>query len=506
MEKIKNQSTEYWQSRAVRHLKEMRADKLAGLFPKSEGWRNVVEHELVEAEAVDVLAEALDLPQAVREDLYSAALLHDVYKRKEREAFKERGSVGAEETDQKQSQFIKSLGFKEEIAYLSALAGGYALPHYLENPTAEALTLKKNLPLAELVMHYVDDITLGSDLVSLKERIDYVKERYKDEDKSGRKMFGGSLPSDVQFEVSRQIEIKLAGLIGIGDPETLSEWIKSKILERIELNILEKVAVNAAFEAYRVYESLGEAGKEKAGVNQFGEQRVRGDWECEEAVIDTFKQAGINARVVSEEHGTFEIGENSEYLVTLDGIDGSRQYLSEPNEDRHFGPMVSIFKGLDPAYCDSLVSFMFDFSSGNLFLAVRGDGTYVIENGNKRRVVLKAVKKFEKDLVIYGDGESKYAPQLVGFPVVTTASSCSDYMNLLTGKAQAVNAYTLKQNLELACAYRLVTEAGGAMIKIDDGEDLGEEKYLDFGQKNHRGVVSVASLELAKEIYNLGKR
>ncbi len=505
MEKVENKSRIFWQKRTLTHLKEMRAEKLAGLFPKKEGWRNVVAHELVEAEGADVLADILGLPQELREKLYSAALLHDVYKRKEREAFKERGSTGAEETDKQQGSFIESLGFDEKIAELGSLAGGYALPYFLEDPGAEVLTIKKELPIEDLIIHYVDDITLGSDLVPLKQRVAYVKETYKEEDEAGMKMFGGRLPSDVQFEVSRQIEIKLAGLVGVDNSETLPEWIKSKILERIELSMLERVVMEAAFEAYRVYESLGETGKEKAGVNQFGEQRVKGDWECEEAIINSLKQAGINARVVSEEHGTFEIGENSEYLVTLDGIDGSRQYLSEPNEDRHFGPMMSIFKGLDPKYDDSLVSFMFDFASGNLFLAIKGAGTYIIDNGKKKRVVLESVKKFGKDLVIYGDGESKYVPQLVGFPVVTTASSCADYNNLLTGKARAVSAYTLKQNLELACAYRLVTEAGGAIIKIDDGEGLGEERYLEYGQKDHRGVVSAASSELAKEIYNSGK-
>lgn len=235
MEESVDKSRIYWQQRSLSHLREMRAAKLAGLFPKKEGWRNVVEHELVEAEAADVLGEAVGLAEIERKSLYSSALLHDVYKRREREAFKQKGAEAAQETDEKQAAFLESLGYTKEVAELTQLAGGYSLAHFLEDPSTENLVLKKDLPLADLILHYVDDITLGSDLVPLKERIAYVKEKYKEEDEKGKELYGGRLPSDVSYEVSRQIQKKLAGIIGV-DAETLPNWIKRKIEERINAN------------------------------------------------------------------------------------------------------------------------------------------------------------------------------------------------------------------------------------------------------------------------------
>lgn len=234
MESSESKKTNYWRKRALGHMREMRAAKLAGLFPKSEGWRNVVEHELVEFEAFDVLAEAVGLEESEKRKGATAALLHDVFKRKEREAYAKSGAEGAKEADQEQAEFIKSLGYEGDIAELAGLAGGYSLPHFLEDLKTKALTLKKDIPLVELIVHYVDDITLGSDLVLLKDKVNHVKEKYKEEDDEGRAIFGGRLPSDVQYEVGGQIEARLAQMIGIDEPETMPLWIKTKIEERIE--------------------------------------------------------------------------------------------------------------------------------------------------------------------------------------------------------------------------------------------------------------------------------
>lgn len=228
-----SRKTNYWQKRSLEHIREMRAARLAGLFPKSEGWRNVVEHELVEFEAFDVLAEAVGLSIDERRKGATASLLHDVFKRKEREAFVLKGPEGAKNTDKEQVEFLESLGYEQGIAELTKLVGGYSLPYFLEDSQDEALTLKKDIPLTELIIHYVDDITLGNELVPLKKRIEYVKGRYKEEDEAGKGMFGGRPPSDVQYEVSRQIEMKLAGLVGVEEPESLPNWINTKIEKRI---------------------------------------------------------------------------------------------------------------------------------------------------------------------------------------------------------------------------------------------------------------------------------
>lgn len=211
----------------------MRAAKATGLFPKKEGWRDVVEHELVEAEACDILAEALGLPDVRRKTLRDAASLHDVEKRRERELFEQEGSEGAKRSEAEQTAFLKSRGYSEEVVKLTQSVGGYSLVSFVEDPKASPIKLRQDIDLATLIIHYADDITLVGDLVPLRERIAYVKQKYRVEDEESRKIFAGRLGSDVQFEVSRQIEEKLAQMLGVDPPEKLPEWIRGKIAERI---------------------------------------------------------------------------------------------------------------------------------------------------------------------------------------------------------------------------------------------------------------------------------
>lgn len=95
MEKGKGlEKTNFWAKRALNAISIMRDSRETGLFPKSEGWRNVIEHELVEAEAADVLGEMLGLLDKDRQNLRTAALIHDIFKRKEIEEYSKLGPGG----------------------------------------------------------------------------------------------------------------------------------------------------------------------------------------------------------------------------------------------------------------------------------------------------------------------------------------------------------------------------------------------------------------------------
>lgn len=116
---------EFWARRAAGSISEMRRNKETGLFPKEEGWRNVVEYELVEAEAVDVLAEKLGLSTKDRKTLRTAALLHDVYKKKEIEKAQEEGASGFDLSVGEQSSWLKSLGYSDEIIKITEISRAY---------------------------------------------------------------------------------------------------------------------------------------------------------------------------------------------------------------------------------------------------------------------------------------------------------------------------------------------------------------------------------------------
>jgi hypothetical protein len=53
--------------------------------------------------------------------------------------------------------------------------------------------------------------------------------------------------------------------------------------------------------------------------------------------------------------------------------------------------------------------------------------------------------------------------------------------------------------LEIAIANGLIKESGGVMVTLDR-ENLGEERFLNFGQENHIPVISASTIELAEQL------
>lgn len=97
-----------------------------------------------------------------------------------------------------------------------------------------------------------------------------------------------------------------------------------KKIEGIENSIewkerLEQITFDSLRRALLVHDNLGENG-EKLEKNQFGETALKVDIECEKAILDFLKEAGVPIRVISEEHGQVDITENPRYLGILDGI------------------------------------------------------------------------------------------------------------------------------------------------------------------------------------------
>lgn len=221
-------TTEYFQRRTTSHISEMRQAKKAGLFPKREGWKNVVEHMVVEAEAADVLAEALGLSEEERKQVYKAGLLHDVYKRREKEIATQKGSQGYIESASLSSDFLRSQGYSEEIIALTQDAGSEAATIEFNKNFDSISTVRK-------IIRYVDDITKNNDLVALDERMDALdaKPNYKELNEKGRVLFGGRTYFEIQREISKKIEREFADKIGLEDPAQLPFWIRDRIFSRI---------------------------------------------------------------------------------------------------------------------------------------------------------------------------------------------------------------------------------------------------------------------------------
>jgi len=269
---------------------------------------------------------------------------------------------------------------------------------------------------------------------------------------------------------------------------------------------LEKFAVSGLQKAYQILEELGLAGEEKIQKNQFGETALRADIEAEEVVIDVLNAAHIPIRIISEEHGIVDIGEEPAFLAILDGLDGSNVYATQRKQGR-YGTMLAIFSNVDPVYDDYLFSgVMIHSPRQELFYSQKGRGCFLHLSGESRRIRCSNTKTLIENTKIYIDeyfevNRDQFSRRLIGFDTKSAYSSAVHYTDVAVGSADAALECTRKQNLEIAVAFGLISEAGGAMVTLD-GVSLGRKLYRTFGQDEHIPVVTASTAELASSIIN----
>jgi len=274
---------------------------------------------------------------------------------------------------------------------------------------------------------------------------------------------------------------------------------------------IERLGIVALQNAFRVHNELGTNGLADVPVLPH-KSTIRGDLQAENAVIDTLVNGPYLFLIHSEENGIVKIKNGDrplDYLAVLDGIDGSKSYKENFGKGR-YATMFGIFSNTDPRYGDYLFSGIMEHATGRLFYAVKGKGSFVLKDGVKTRIhcstkekldprtsVLNADTNFDRVFHVHVVGQ--VTDKLPGFDVRLGDSSAAHYADLARGAVEAVIESTRKDNLEIGDAYGLITEAGGTMITLD-GTNLGDQKYLSFGQDDHVVVISVANASIAKDL------
>ncbi|HTE48354.1 MAG TPA: hypothetical protein VK675_00405, partial [Candidatus Paceibacterota bacterium] len=155
---------------ALKHLSVFRLHKEFGLLPKTEGWANVSRHCLVEAVAMDVMAKEFELSDEDKNNLIHAALLHDFYKRKEIELFKEKGDSveNVIKAEKESEEALIGRDISPRVVVLTSSIGVAAIDKMKRPDTT----------LEEKMMFYIDNITENDNIVNLKDKINALPARY----------------------------------------------------------------------------------------------------------------------------------------------------------------------------------------------------------------------------------------------------------------------------------------------------------------------------------------
>ena len=167
--------------------------------------------------------------------------------------------------------------------------------------------------------------------------------------------------------------------------------------------------------------------------------------------------------------------------------------------------MLGIFANLEPCYEDYLFcGVMIHSPHQELFYADKGGGGFVLLDNEPRVIKCSGVRELQKTTKLYIDdyfqvNREVFAKGLAEFKLECTGSSAVHYTDVARGTADAAMECTRKQNLEIAVAYGLITEAGGFMMTLD-GISLGHRSYKTFSQDRHTPLVAAATSELASNI------
>lgn len=253
--------------------------------------------------------------------------------------------------------------------------------------------------------------------------------------------------------------------------------------------LIQSVVVEGLVNANGAHDKLGEKGRQLQQTNQFGEPALVCDVTCEAAVIKALKLNRINAQIVSEEHGDFHIGRGNAVTVFIDGIDGTHQYKNvAPSKGPRYATMVSVYRGTNPRYRDFVSAGMIEHPTRRMLTIVKGGPTEIamIEKPFERQAVVTSTNtSVDPDDICYCDlyWEANRELYVSAFPELNLRylkASAPYYFDLATGRAALVLECTRKKNLELACAYPLVTGAGGVVVD-QNGAELGSKRLLKFG-------------------------
>ncbi len=248
--------------------------------------------------------------------------------------------------------------------------------------------------------------------------------------------------------------------------------------------------------------------------------QTRGDLAARDALVKAVsglqEELGLGFVVYSEElESPVKLSENPRASVVADEWDGTHNKLNGagilPN-----GPLVGIAYAPNPKFEDVVAAGFLEVVSGNLFVAVRGNGAYVISHylrgGRERETLRTSGKKvFDGneqaiiDTIMLGNLQGAfpdYTMKLGGGQFNSTAAhlalvAAGGRDIFVTGDNCTSAPNKRRTGEEIGPLYLLLNEAGGTILDWN-GNDLGQE-LIGLGEKKVFHVVAAATPELGRE-------
>jgi myo-inositol-1(or 4)-monophosphatase len=198
---------------------------------------------------------------------------------------------------------------------------------------------------------------------------------------------------------------------------------------------------------------------------------------AEDAVLAQLRASGLGFKVLSEEIGEVTIGENPDYFLHLDPLDGTFNAIKGI-------PFyaVSIFLSKD----DCHFGYVCDLASGCKYYAEAGRGAYQ-EPGERLSVSRNGVLK---DFSISAYTLRPHTARIVGLGdqvrrIRTLGSTSLEMVMVASGKLDAfVDLRGMLRVVDVAAGKLIIEEAGGLITDAD-----GKELHLDGNMWQKRDLI-----------------
>ncbi len=261
-----------------------------------------------------------------------------------------------------------------------------------------------------------------------------------------------------------------------------------------------------------------------------GDTSLKGDIGSEEEVIKVLKKYNFPAIIYAEEHGILELSKKPEYLIVIDGFDGSSA-LAKDRKARG-GTMLAIANNLNPKYEDFIFGGITDFSTNRIIYGLQNKGVFLYSNLDKDIKEIKKIEKFSvrhlnsktrihlDDPKYWGDYAEGITSQIDSIAKVTREnftnklegkvrlsglnSSGAMCLDLALGDVDAVCGVSAKGVFEQPSEYPILKQLGGNITDYS-GKDIGENLWLEdrkIHKNNPTPSLRASSQQLAKEIIN----
>ncbi len=225
-------------------------------------------------------------------------------------------------------------------------------------------------------------------------------------------------------------------------------------------NIL-SIAIEAAKNASKWLREVQEE-EEYSDLVRLSEEDVtrKFDVEAERIIIDVFIRDHVNAVFVSEELGVKSTSENPEYIVVIDPLDGSNNYVANIP---YAAVSVAISKFRRNATLnDIFVGVVSEVFRDNIYYAIKGHGAY------ENQVKLKKPRNIGKPFILgYLNYESydvfKELEKIFGpFKLRSLGSASLDIIYVAKSAAGLfLDLRSKLRNVDVAAALLILKEAGG---------------------------------------------